>query len=864
MSVQSPWALAPDALLRALATDASGLGELEARARLRRVGPNRLQEARSHPLVGAVAGQLRNPLLWLLLIAAGIGTAVGEVTDATVVVAILLLGTALSVAQETRAGVELERLRDRIALRTRVLREGRELEIPTTEVVPGDVLVLAAGTLVAADAVVLQARDLFLSEAALTGESLPVEKRVGVVAAEAALADRSNVVSMGTSVRSGTGRAVVVETGRRTAFGALAHRLALRQPATEFSLGLRRLGYLLLTMMMVLVLIVFTGSAIQGHTTVDALMFAIALAVGLAPEMLPAVLATMLSRGARRLAARGVLVRRLEAIENLGNMDVLCTDKTGTLTEGEVRLERWLDVEGETSARVAELARANAALQTGLANPLDHAILGAVPQPADAAWRKLDELPFDFSRRRLSVLLQQHDQPAMLVTKGAFAAVLECCGSVRRDGAVAPLAPALRQQLADRVDGWGAEGVRVLAIATRTLPADAPLRHEDERELVLEGFLGFRDPVKPGAIAAIASLRELAVAVKVVSGDHHEVVRHLAREVGLRPDHLLTGTELAGMPEEVLRHRVLDTDLFAEVDPSQKERILLALRHTGHVVGFMGDGINDAPAIHIADVGISVEGATDVAREAADFVLLRRDLDTVRDGVVQGRVTFGNTLKYLLTTESANLGNMISMAAAAVFLPFLPLLAHQVLLNNLLSDVPSAALAADHIDAEALARPQRWDLRLVRRFMLAFGLLSALFDGIAFAVLRLVLDADAPLFRTAWFSFSLLTELFVLLVLRTRRRVWRSRPHPALSISTAAVAVLAITLPLSPVAGLLGFVSPSATVWLAVIGIAAAYCATIEVVKQPLLRAITPRSSSAAARTGAARGSRTRGVTAPW
>ncbi len=825
-------------LLRELDTSTNGLSTEEAAKRRLRHGENRLRAAQHGPLAKAVLGQLRNPLLWLLCFATATSAAFGETTDALVVATILLLGSLVSVLQDARAGKSLARLSERVALRSRVVRSGSELELPAVELVPGDVIVLAAGSLVPADAVLIEARDLFAGEAALTGEAFPVEKRVGALPAATTLAARTNSVHMGTSIRSGTARAVVVETGMRTAFGALAGRLVLRPPETEFQRGLRQFGYALLTAMLVLALVVFGASALQSHAPIDALLFAIALAVGLAPEMLPAVLATMLSRGARRLAARGVLVRRLEAIESLGNMDVLCTDKTGTLTEGEVQLEGALDVDGALSTRVGELAYWNAALQSGLPNPLDRAIV-EVGGRASPLPRKLDELPFDFSRRRLSVALVPGDgAPPLLVTKGAFEAVLAICSRVRKGDAVAALDDTTAAELRARAEDWSRGGVRVLALATRAWDRDGRLDHDAERELVFEGFLTFRDPAKQGVERALASLRALSVRMVVVSGDHHAVVRHLAEEVGLRTDELVTGAQLAALGNDALWHVVERCDLFAEVDPGQKERILLALKQTGHVVGFMGDGINDAPAMHDADVGISVEGATDVAREAADFVLLQRDLDTVAEGIREGRRTWANTQKYLLTTESANLGNMISMALASLFLPFLPMLAKQVLLNNLLSDVPSATLSTDSVDDELVERPERWDIGFMTRFMLGFGLLSAAFDGLTFLMLVLVLDASAEEFRTAWFSASLSTELFVLLVLRTRRRAWRSRPHPALLGSTLAVAAIAVALPLSPFRHLLGFVELAPSTWATVLGITAAYVVTVELCKVPLLRLV--------------------------
>jgi Mg2+-importing ATPase len=835
----------PKRLIEKLGTNGSGLTELEAEARLQSYGANRLTAAHRSPLLQAVLSQLRNPLLWLLLFAAIVGALVGETIDSAIVLIILALGTLLSVIQESHAGRALEHLRERLALRARVIRDGRETEVLATAVVPGDVLVLAAGTMVAADAVLMQARDLFVSEAVLTGEAFAVEKQPGAVPKSAALGARCNVVHMGTNVRSGTGRAVVVETGRRTAFGRIAQRLRLRPPETEFQRGLRRFGYLLLTLMVVLVFLVFAAGALRNHPPIDTLLFAVALAVGLAPEMLPAILATMLARGAHRMSERGVLVRRLDAIENLGNMDVFCTDKTGTLTEGDVTLEAATNPAGERSRRVLELATWNASLQGGLPNPLDRGIVQAWAGQEPELPEKLDEIPFDFVRKRLSVLVKPRQEGPLLVTKGAANPVLRVCSSIRRDGeATEPLDSSRRQDLEDRVASWSAEGIRVIAVASRRWSAEDVVHRDAEKQMVLEGFVAFRDPLKPGVAAAVKDLQDLGIRIKIISGDHHGVVLQLGRQIGVRADRVVRGSEIAELRDEALWHVVEQADLFAEVDPAQKERIVVSLNKNGHVVAFMGDGINDAPAIHAADVGISVDGATDVAREAADFVLLHRDLDTVRDGVKEGRATFANTLKYVLTTESANLGNMVSMAAASLFLPFLPLLAHQVLLNNLLSDVPSTALSGDRVDPEMLQQPQRWDVTFIGWFMLIFGLVSAAFDAVTFLVLTQIFHASAEEFRTAWFAESLVTELFVLLVLRTRRRFWKSRPRAALLVSTLAVAAITFALPLSPIRGALGFVDLPLAVWVAVVGIATAYVLSVEAAKRPILSLIERVSAS--------------------
>lgn len=800
---------------------------------MREHGPNAAETARRGPTLEAIVSQARNPLAWLLLFAAVISAAVGEWRDALVVVTILLLGSVLGVVQERRAGRAVEALRARIAARARVLRDGVETQIAAAEVVPGDVVVLSAGSLVPADGALLDARDLFASQAALTGETLPAEKRVGVVAADATPAARANVVFQGTNIRSGTARALVLRTGCSTEYGALAGRLVLRPPETDFDRGIRRFGYLLTRVMLVLVIVVFAGGMLRHKPVAASLLFAIALAVGLAPEMLPAILGVMLSHAARAMAARGVVVRRLSAIENLGSMDVLCTDKTGTLTEGAVALERAVDADGADANRVLRLAWWNAALETGLSNPLDDALrergsseaLGPLPT-------KLDEVPYDFLRKRMSVVAQDAQCRALMVTKGAVECVLAVCARVGGRAGETPLDDTVRAALRARSDAWGAKGVRVLGVATRVVPEGRAVSADDEQAMTFEGFLLFTDPPKAGVGAVVRDLAALGVGLKVVTGDRRDVALHVASAIGLTVEGSLDGRELAAMSDEALWHAAERTTVFAEVDPHQKERIILALRKTGHVVGYMGDGINDAPALHAADVGVSVDTAVDVAREAADFVLLRQDLGTLRAGVEEGRATFANTLKYLLTTESANLGNMLSMAGASIVLPFLPMLASQVLLNNFLSDVPAMALATDRVDPELVARPQHWDLTFIRRFMVLFGLVSTAFDALTFALLLGVLHVTPAAFRTGWFVASLATELLVALVVRTRRPFWRSTPGRLLLGSTAAVTVIGLVLPYSPLGATFSLVRLPLGTMALLVAVAVAYAITVEALKQ--------------------------------
>lgn len=827
------WSQDARELTRQLGSGPEGLSAGDAARRLTEYGPNELRERRPLSRLDVMARQIRSPLLLLLLFAAGASVLSGEWIDAGIVLAIVIATVGVGYSREYSAHAATVALRARLRVRTNVLRDGKTQAVLTEDVVPGDVVLLSAGSLVPADAVILEATDFFVSEAVLTGESFPVQKNPGIVDASAELVERTNCTFLGTNVRSGTARCLVVATGSATEFGAIAHRLTLRPPDTEFDRGIRRFGYLLTTAMLVMVLLVFVGHMFRGRSPVETLLFAVALAVGLSPELLPAILSVNLARGARMMARRGVLVRRLNAIENLGSMDVLCTDKTGTLTEGVVRLEGAYDAAGHESQDVLRLAGVNATLETGVSSPLDDAITDACH--ADLArLRKLGEIPFDFVRKRVTVIVGE-DAGARLVTKGAFHHVLEIC-TRDIDGAV--LGQDVRADLERQYEAWTARGIRVLAVATRGVDVKAAYGREDERDMAFAGFLTFLDLPKQGVADAIRELAALGVSIKLITGDSGLVARHVATLVGMRTDRVLTGRQLDELHDEALWRAAEQTDLFVEVDPNQKERIILSLKKMGHVVGFLGDGVNDAPAMHAADTSLSVQHAVDVAREAADFVLLERGLDVIRRGVEEGRRTFANTLKYVLITTSANLGNMASMAAASLFLPFLPLTAGQILLNNFLSDIPAVGIADDSVDHELMDRPRRWDIRFIGRYMVEFGALSSIFDFLTFGTLLVVFHASAEVFRTTWFVESLLTELVVALVMRTRRPFFRSRPGALLLRSTICLIVFALAIPYVPFLGVFGFVPLPGALLATIVSITVLYVAATELQKQWFYRRV--------------------------
>jgi Mg2+-importing ATPase len=836
MSVPLPrgadyWSRPAERLLEDLGATPQGLGDAEARARLEAVGPNVLKVRKRATALGLFLKQFKSPLVLILLFGTFISALVKDYPDAAVILVIVVGSALITFVQEYAASGAVEKLRARLVHKVTALREGTARAVPAEEIVPGDVVVMSAGSLIPADGRILEAKDFFVSQAVLTGETFPVEKAPGVADPGARLPGRTNCVFMGTTVRSGTARVLIAVTGAETAYGHIADRLARRPPETEFERGIRRFGLMLSQVMVALILVVFGMNIVSVKPPLDSLLFAIALAVGISPELLPAIVTITLSKGARAMAKAGVIVRRLNSIENLGSMDVLCTDKTGTLTEGIVHLDGAFDVDGRPSDEVFRWAFLNARFQTGLANPLDEAITGARPVET-AGTVKLDEVPYDFVRKRLSIVVRESGGEPLLVTKGALENVLEVCVDLLKDGGAVPLGLEEKAAILGRFASWSDQGFRVLGVAVKTMPAQAAYTRDDEHGLTFAGFLSFFDPPKAGVLQTIEALAGLGVRLKILTGDNRRVAEHVARIVGLEVEGVVTGADLGALNEEALWHLAEHATLFTEVDPNEKERIIRALQKNGHVVGYLGDGINDAPALHDADVGISVEGAVDVAREAADLVLLEPGLDILCRGVEEGRVTFTNSLKYIYMTTSANFGNMLSMAAASLFLPFLPLLAKQILLNNFLSDFPALAIAGDNVDPERVRTPHRWDIRAIRTFMVVFGMTSSLFDFVTFGVLLLLLKGTPEFFRTGWFVESVLTELLAILIVRTRRPFYRSKPGRWLLIAAASVALIVLALPFLPLHALLGFVPLPASVlaWLA--GITILYALTIEGVKK--------------------------------
>jgi Mg2+-importing ATPase len=810
----------------------TGLGAADAAARLAADGPNSLPAATRRGILARIGRRLVEPLVAILLVAALVSGLTGEWPSLVIILGIVAVSTALDVAQESRAEAAAEALRRSVAVTARVRRDGRTVALPVDMIVPGDVVELRAGDLVPADGLVLSAKGMRADEAILTGEPYPVEKRPG----ESGAADPSGAFEAlfdGTAVVAGEAVMLVVATGPATAFGRIARALDAAEPPSAFERGLHQLGVLIMRLTVFLVLFVLLAHLASHRPVIESFLFAIALAVGLTPELLPMIVTVTLSRGAMRMARQKVVVKRLAAIHDLGAMDVLATDKTGTLTEAHIALLAHPGPDGMASPRVLALAGMNSRFETGLRSPLDDAILGSAPE-AEPGWRPVADLPFDFERRRVSVLLA-HDDTRLLVVKGAPEEVRARCIAVEAaDGSTAPIDPA---PLAAFEEARAAEGLRLLAVAWRAMPADrAAIGFDDERDLVFAGWCVFVDPPKPSAGPAVHRLAAAGVRVKVISGDAAPVVRHVVETLGIPATGLLTGEEIEAMTDAALALRAPSVDLYARVSPDQKVRVIRALRAAGHTVGFIGDGINDAPALKAADVGLSVDSATDVARAAADMILLDSDLGVVADGIEEGRRTYANIMKYVRMGTSSNFGNMLSMAVASLVIPFLPLTPIQVLLNNLIYDLGEIGIPFDGVDRDEASKPHGLVMADVLRFTLVLGPLSSLFDLATFGLLLFVFAAEPATFRTAWFVESMATQTLVIFVIRTAKPFWASRPNPILAATSLGSLAFALLLALTPLGEPFGFVGLPAELGAAITGLVVSYLLLAEWLKRYALR----------------------------
>ena len=800
---QTFWAEPEKDLLASLGSDqTAGLSSATASQRLAEVGPNQLGHEQKSGSFAILIGQFKSPVILLLLFAAVLSISFGEASDAVIILIIVAVSGFLGFWQEKGAQGAVAKLLELVRVNSTIVRDGKQISIPTIEVVPGDIVLLSAGDLIPADSRLLESVSLFVDEAALTGESLAVEKIPGILGADIPLSSRINCLFMGTHVNSGTAKAVIVSTGLKTEFGKISSSLRTRPPEAEFERGTRLFGYMLMQITLVLTFTIFAINVFLHKPVIDSLLFSLALAVGLTPQLLPAIISVNLAHGARRMATEKVIVKKLTSIENFGSMNVLCSDKTGTLTEGEVKFQQVQDVSGKTNARLSLLAYLNAKLQSGYVNPMD-AALSSNPI-SYTGYEKIAEIPYDFERKRVTLIVNAPDGE-LAITKGSVATVIEVCTQIEMaDGSLEPF-DKHKDEIEKDFQNLSDQGFRTLALAYK----HGPIEKKDvtcETELVFLGFLLFSDPLKPDIVQTIADLGKLGVSLKLITGDNRHIAANVAKQAGFKNVKVLAGPELNKVSQVALVRLVNKIDVFAEIEPSQKERIIVALKKSGHVVGYIGDGINDAPALHAADVGISVGNAVDVAREAAQIVLLEKDLGVLKTGIVEGRMTFANTMKYVFMATSANFGNMFSMAGASLFLNFLPLLPKQILMTNMLTDFPEMSISTDSVDQEMIDQPQRWDIGFIKRFMVVFGFANSACDFLTFAILLLVMHATPDQFRTGWFIENVVTAALIVLVVRTRKPFFRSRPSKPLIGLTIIAATVAVLLPYSPLAPYLGLV----------------------------------------------------------
>lgn len=823
------WSIPAQELLNLLKSTPEGLSTQEASRRQAQYASLQLKPPQDVQPLLLLMAQFRSPIILILLFAAIVSLFLADRTDALIILTIILASALLGFWQEYGAAKAVGALLTLVHVIAKVWRGGRLVEVPGTQILPGDVVDLSAGSSIPGDGLLLEAQDLFVDEATLTGETYPAEKWTGLVPATTQLPQRTNCVFMGTHVVSGHAKVLIVHVGKETEFGHIASHVMRRPPETEFERGIRHFGYLLLEVTLLLVLSLFAVNVFLHRPVMDAFLFSMALAVGLTPQLLPVIISVNLAHGAKRMAREKVIVKRLTAIENFGSMNVLCSDKTGTLTEGVMRLHAAVDANGQPSELVRLHAYVNAVYETGFINPLDDAIRTQCQYDL-SGYHKLDERPYDFIRKRLSILVAT-SRTHMLITKGAVEQVLTVCSHMEdfQSNAV-PIETGL-EAIRTLSQNFNRQGFRTLGLARRDMSTRFQLGKADETDMTFLGLLVFADPVKTDIVDTVASLRRLGVGLKIITGDHRLVAAHVGEQVDINCQRLLTGQELRQMTDEALVKQVNDIAIFAEVEPNQKDRIILALKRSGNVVGYMGDGINDAPALHAADVGISVDSAVDVAKDAADIVLLEKNLAVLLDGVREGRTTFANTLKYVFMATSANFGNMFSMATVSLFLPFLPLLPKQILLTNLLTDIPEMTIATDSVDQEMIDQPKRWDIGFIRRFMFTFGLVSSLFDFLTFGALLFILSASQDQFRTGWFVESVISASAIVLVIRTRRTFFTSRPGKYLTLATLAVTGTTLILPYLPIGTVLGLTPMPLSFFLLLAGILAGYVLIAELAK---------------------------------
>lgn len=830
-----------DDVLKQLNTKLEGLSSNKAKDLIKEYGLNEIaKEKKKSPLMHLL-GNLKDPLIILLVVLALISYLTGDIRAMIVILVMVVLGTVLRFFQELRADHAAQKLQAMVSSKATVIRNKKEQEVSLKQLVPGDIIRLGAGDMIPADVRILSAKDLFLNQAPLTGESLPVEKRGDNKKEGSNPFDMENLCFFGSDVVSGTAIAVVIHTGERTYFGSLAKSIVAERTQTSFDKGINSFTWLMIKFILIMVPLVFLVNGISKQDWLEAFLFAMAVAVGLTPEMMPMIVSVNLSKGALMMSRKKVIVKRLNSIQNFGAMDVFCTDKTGTITEGKIILEKHLDVRGESSQRALEMAYLNSYFHTGLRNLMDDAVLDHAEKDklgkTTSLFHKIDEIPFDFNRKRMSVIIEDNSGLNTLICKGAFEEILSCCNRVEIEGKVVPMIPEYEENIKNMIGNLNKEGFRDVAIAYKEMP-DAPdipvYEPKDETDLILIGFLAFLDPPKKTAPEAIKRLENLGVNIKILTGDNDIVTAYICKEVGLHTSNILLGPQIENMTESELIEATNQTSVFAKLAPNQKERIIKALQNNGHVVGFMGDGINDAPALKAADVGISVDSGVDIVKESADIILLDNNLIVLEEGVIEGRRVFGNIIKYIKMAASSNFGNMFSVVGASAFLPFLPMLPIQVLTNNLLYDFSQTTIPTDTVDEEWLKKPRQWKMDGIQKFILYIGPISSIFDYLTFFIMLFIFQSwnNPALFHTGWFIESIFTQTLIIHVIRTNKVPFlQSKASKPLMISSLLIVTIATLLTILPIGDALGFVPLPPLYWLILAGMMIGYIILTQVVK---------------------------------
>ena len=828
------WSYDLDDILKRLKTNKAGLSSKEAEERIDKYGQNIFEEKKSSSNLSIFINQFKSPIIMILIFAAILSMFLKDYSDGIIILIIIMISAFLSYSHESKANNAVKKLLSSVSVKSSVLRDGKFEEIDNAMLAIGDIINVKTGDMIPADCLLIEENSLSMDESSLTGETFPVEKIIQKLPCNTGLSDRKNSLWMGTHVISGSGMAVIVNLAKDSEFGKITLSLNKKDSDTDFEKGIRDFGNLILHVTTLLIGIIFLFNIILNKSFLESFMFALALSVGLTPQMLPAIISVNLSQGAKRMSEQGVIVKKLNAIENFGSMTVMCSDKTGTITQGRVKLDSALDCNGEKSDNVSKLASINSYFQEGYTNPIDQSILEANKNDF-SKYEKIFEIPYSFESKLLSIVVKtdlDFDGRNIMVTKGALTSILNICKTYEKSDKSSGDIEEVRTHILNLFDKYSSQGYRILGLAYKFIEDDIETKNQRAEDMVFVGLLLFVDPLKDDIKDVVAEMNRLGVSLKMITGDNSLIAKNIGSQIGLNPEKILLGEELDSYSISQLNKKVLDIDIFAEISPNQKEKIIMAYKQAGEIVGYMGDGINDSPAIKQADVGVSVNTAADTAKDAASIVLLQNSLKVLVSGISEGRRTFINTLKYIFVATSANFGNMFSMAGASLFLSFLPLLPKQILLTNLLTDFPSLQIASDSVDEDWLKSPVKWDTKFIKKFMILFGIISSVFDYITFALLLFTFKADERLFHTGWLLESIISAMVVMLIVRTARPVFASKPSNKLLIAISGVAVVLFVIVYSPISSYLGLIALPIKVLISLLGVSLLYALTAEILKK--------------------------------